>query len=54
MLKKISAKKSLIADTPAEALQMTPQAPLRIVCGSLYLAGEFLSILVPEQDILNI
>jgi len=54
MLKKISPKKALIASSPAEALELTPKNSLKLVCGSLYLAGEFLSYLVPEQEVLNI
>ena len=54
MLKKISHKKSFIASSHAEALEITSQSHLRVICGSLYLAGEFLSLLVPEQDVLNI
>lgn len=54
MLKRISDKKSFIANCPEEVLQISVKAPLRLVCGSLYMAGEFLSLLVPEQDVLNI
>jgi dihydrofolate synthase/folylpolyglutamate synthase len=54
MLKKISCKKALLASNPAEALKLSSKDSLRLVCGSLYLAGEFLSILTPEQEVLNI
>ena len=54
MLKSISNKKSLIASNPADALQLTLKNSLRVVCGSLYLAGEVLTLLVPDQDVLNI
>ncbi len=54
MLKRISSKESFIASNPAKALELSSKNSLRIVCGSLYLAGEFLSILTPEQEVLNI
>lgn len=54
MLKRISNKRAFIASNPAKALQLTKQNSLRMVCGSLYLAGEFLSHLVPEQEVFNI
>ena len=54
MLKTISDKKTLIASSPKQALQLTEQNSLRLVCGSLYLAGEFLSHLVPEHEVFNI
>jgi dihydrofolate synthase / folylpolyglutamate synthase len=54
MLKVFSKKKALIAENPAEALKLTSKDSLRIICGSLYLAGEFLNLLVPEQEVLNI
>ena len=54
VLKSISNKKSFAANTPTEVLELTKNEPLLLVCGSLYLAGEFLSLLVPEQKVLNI
>jgi len=54
ILKGISNKKALSASCPEEALKLTPKDSLRVVCGSLYLAGEFLTLLVPEQEVLNI
>lgn len=54
MLRKISGKKALVANHPAEVLKLTENAPARLVCGSLYLAGEFLNLLVPQAEILNI
>lgn len=54
MLKNISSKKSFVAKNPAEVLELTKNESLQIVCGSLYLAGEFLTLLVPQQDVLNI
>ena len=54
MLKSISSKRALTASNPAKALQLTEQDSLRLVCGSLYLAGEFLSQLVPEHEVFNI
>ncbi|MDD5597714.1 MAG: bifunctional folylpolyglutamate synthase/dihydrofolate synthase [Victivallaceae bacterium] len=54
MLRKISAKKALAATAPEEALKLTENDPVRLVCGSLYLAGEFLNLLVPPQEVLNI
>ena len=54
MLKKISSKEFFIASNPAKALELSSQNSLRIVCGSLYLAGEFLALLVPKQEVLNI
>ena len=54
MLKNISGKKAFIAENPAKALELTKKDSLRVVCGSLYLAGEFLTFLVPEQEVLNI
>lgn len=54
MLQGISSKKAFVAESPAEALELTQKDSLRIACGSLYLAGEFLTLLVPEQEVLNI
>ncbi len=54
MLKNISGKEAFIAKNPAQALELTEKEHLRVVCGSLYLAGEFLTLLVPEQEVLNI
>ncbi len=54
MLKEFSSKKSFIANSPEEALEISSKGSLRIVCGSLYLAGEFLNHLVPEQEVLDI
>ena len=54
MLKNISSKKAFSAKNPAEVLELSKNESLRIVCGSLYLAGEFLTLLVPQQEVLNI
>ena len=54
MLQKFSSKKVFIAKDPKDALELTRNDSLRLICGSLYLAGEFLTLLVPEQDVLNI
>ncbi len=54
MLKNISSKKAFTAANPAEALELTQKNQPRVVCGSLYLAGEFLNRLTPEQEVLNI
>lgn len=54
MLSGFSAKECYIADNPKEALALTDTASKRVICGSLFLAGEFLSELVPEHEVLNI
>ncbi|MFA6715189.1 MAG: folylpolyglutamate synthase/dihydrofolate synthase family protein [Victivallales bacterium] len=54
MLRNFSGIKAFTAKNPAEALKLTENDPVRLVCGSLYLAGEFLNLLVPQQEILNI
>ncbi|MDD5697508.1 MAG: bifunctional folylpolyglutamate synthase/dihydrofolate synthase [Victivallaceae bacterium] len=54
LLAEISGKKAVVAADPAEALELTEGNALRLVCGSLYLAGEFLKLLVPEQEVLNL
>jgi dihydrofolate synthase/folylpolyglutamate synthase len=54
MLRSFSGKKALAAKDPEEALKLTETDSFRLVCGSLYLAGEFLNILVPQEEILNI
>jgi dihydrofolate synthase/folylpolyglutamate synthase len=54
MLRKISNKKALIATNPENALNIVRKNEMSLICGSLYLAGEFLKELVPEQEILNI
>jgi dihydrofolate synthase/folylpolyglutamate synthase len=54
MLSGFSAKECYIADNPKEALALTDTASKRLICGSLFLAGEFLSELVPEHEVLNI
>ena len=50
----ISSKKIYIADTPEHALELCQSSPIRLICGSLYLAGEFLYLLVSEDELLNI
>ncbi|MDD5728677.1 MAG: bifunctional folylpolyglutamate synthase/dihydrofolate synthase [Victivallales bacterium] len=54
MLGNFSQKKFLAADNPRTALALTGGSVNRLVCGSLYLAGEFLAELVPLHEVLDI